>query len=258
MNYWIDRVLRQQEKLHKKSVRQVEKQLREYYGNAMIKVLGQFETTYNKILSSVEEGREPTPADLYKLDTYWQMQNQLRKELRKLGEREIVLLSKNFEEHFFDIYFSFAIPGQEAYTQLDTSLVQQMINHIWVADGKSWSQRVWENTELLREALNDELIHCVVAGKKTTELKQLLQEQFNVSYSRADSLVRTEMSHIQNEAAQKRYEDYGIQEVEIWASEDERRCEVCGKLHQKRYPIGAKVPIPAHPNCRCTVLPVVE
>lgn len=44
----------------------------------------------------------------------------------------------------------------------------------------------------------------------------------------------------------------------MWADKDERRCEKCGKLHQKRYPIGANVPIPAHPNCRCCVVPVVE
>jgi SPP1 gp7 family putative phage head morphogenesis protein len=137
-------------------------------------------------------------------------------------------------------------------------MAQQMINQIWCADGKSWSQRIWENTELLAETLNEELIHCVVSGKKTTDLKNLLQERFNVSYARADMLVRTELAHIQTQAAQKRYEDYGVQEVEIWADEDERRCDVCGDLHEKKYPMGARVPIPAHPNCRCCIVPVVE
>ena len=44
----------------------------------------------------------------------------------------------------------------------------------------------------------------------------------------------------------------------LWADEDERRCEVCGKLHKKRYPVGANIPIPAHPRCRCCIVPVVE
>ena len=56
----------------------------------------------------------------------------------------------------------------------------------------------------------------------------------------------------------QRYKDYGITEVEILADKDERQCEVCGKLHKKRYPTSANVPIPAHPRCRCTVIPVVE
>ena len=102
-----------------------------------------------------------------------------------------------------------------------------------------------------------ELTQCLVTGKKTTELKNILQERFNVSYHRADALVRTEMAHIQNEAAKKRYEDNNITEYEIWAPKDERQCEYCGTLHRKRYPVGASLPVPAHPNCRCTVLPVV-
>ena len=50
-----------------------------------------------------------------------------------------------------------------------------MINQIWVADAKSWSQRIWDNTEKLVETLNENLIYCVATGKKTTELKNLLE-----------------------------------------------------------------------------------
>lgn len=258
MTYWIDRNRRTQDKLTRKSIADTEEQLREYYSRSMNKVIEQFEATYNKILATVAEGREPTPADLYKLDTYWQMQGQLQQELQKLGDKQAVLLGKKFTEQFLSVYEAIAIPGQSAFTQIDTQIAQQMINQIWCADGKTWSQRIWDNTNRLREALNEQLISCLVTGKKPSELKKILQEEFNVSYYRADSLVRTEMSHIQTQAAQKRYTDYGIQEVEVWADEDERRCEVCGRLHQKRYPIGATMPIPAHPNCRCTIIPVVE
>ena len=258
MTYWIDRNRRAQDKLTRKGIADTEEQLREYYSRSMNKVIEQFEATYNKILATVAEGRQPTPADLYKLDSYWQMQGQLQQELQRLGDRQAVLLGKQFTQQFLSVYEAIAIPGQSAFTQIDTQIAQQMINQIWCADGKTWSQRIWDNTDRLREALNEQLISCLVTGKKPSELKKILQEEFNVSYYRADSLVRTEMSHIQTQAAQKRYTDYGIQEVEVWADEDERRCEVCGRLHQKRYPIGATMPIPAHPNCRCTIIPVVE
>lgn len=258
MDYWIKRNLQAQEELTNKNEKEVRKQLTKYYKKSTETVIGQFEKTYDKLLLSMAEGREPTPADLYKLDTYWQMQGQLRQELRNLGEKQVATMSKMFELQYFDIYYAIAIPGEEMFTQIDSAAVQQLINQIWCADGKSWSERIWTNTDLLQEALNENLIACVATGKKTSELKALLQDQFNVSYNRADALVRTEMAHIQTQAAQKRYEDYGIQMVEVWASKDERRCEVCGKLHKKRYPIGAAMPIPAHPRCRCTVIPVVE
>lgn len=258
MNYWAERVAKAQTKLTNKNRRQVEKQLKKYYSDAMEKAISDFEDTYNQYLSAIEAGREPSPATLYRLDKYWQGQAQLKRILQKLGNRQAKVLSEAFELQFFDIYYSIAIPGANAFNTIDNQGVQQLLSQIWCADGKSWSQRIWENTELLAETLNEELIHCVATGKKTSDLKNILQERFAVSYSRADMLVRTELAHIQTQAAQKRYEDYGVQEVEIWADKDERRCDICGDLHEKRYPMGAQVPIPAHPNCRCCVVPVVE
>jgi SPP1 gp7 family putative phage head morphogenesis protein len=116
---------------------------------------------------------------------------------------------------------------------------------------------VWQNINTLQNTLNDGLLDCVLTGKNTTQLKNILQERFNVSYSGADSIVRTEMAHIQTQAAKQRYIDAGIQEVEILADKDERQCKICGKLHKTRYPAGAQVPIPAHPRCRCCIVPVV-
>lgn len=258
MSYWQDRMAQSQGKVSKKSLRQIEKQLKKYYGTAANHIIAEFEKTYNKLLATVESGKQPTPADLYKLDKYWQMQGQLRQELQKLGEKQISTLTKIFETNFFEVYYSINIEGLAAFTTLNTEAVQQLINEIWVADGKSWSQRIWNNTELLADTLNEELINIIATGKKVTDLKNNLQERFGVSYSNADMLARTEIAHVQTQAAKKRYEDYGIQEVQIWADEDERRCPECGKLHEKRYPIGAAVPIPRHPRCRCCIIPVVE
>lgn len=258
MSYWQDRVANAQSAISKKSLKQIEKQMKLYYASTMKKTISDFEKTYEKILKQQEEGQQITPALLYKLDSYWQMQAQLRKDLQKLGDRQISLLSKQFELNFFEIYYSIGVPGMEAFNTIDSKMVQQMINSIWVVDGKSFSQRVWENTEKLAATLNEELIHCVATGSKTSQLKAVLQERFSVSYNNADMIARTELAHIQTQAAKQRYQDYGISKVQIWADEDERRCDVCGKLHEKIYPVGAAVPIPAHPRCRCTIVPVVE
>ena len=258
MGYWEDRFTKTQDKLTQKNIKEVEAQIAKYYASTMEKILGRFEETYLKVISSIKDDRKPTPADLYKLDSYWQMQAQLRNELQKLGDKQAVLLSNKFEEEYKSIYEAIAIPAEVAYTTVDTAMAQEMINQVWCADGKSWSERVWKNTDLLQQELNDELIDCLVAGRQATDLKRHLQEKFNVSYSRADALVRTEMAHIQTQAAQQRYTDAGINKVMVWASPDERRCDVCGNLHKKIYPALGKVPIPAHPRCRCCIVPVID
>ena len=257
-NYWQDRMAASLQEVANKNIKQIEKQMKKYYERAMRNVIDEFENTYNKLLASVADGAQPTPADLYKLDKYWQMQGQMRHQLQALGDKKISIMSKIFEINFFDAYYSINIEGATAFTTIDSAAAKHIINQIWCADGKSWSQRIWDDVTKLQEALNEGLIDCIITGKKPSQLKRQLQEQFGVSYRRADSIVRTEIAHIQTQAAQQRYTDYGLQEVEIWADEDERRCPECGKLHQKRYPVGAAVPIPAHPNCRCCIIPVVE
>ena len=256
--YWKDRQASAQANLTKKNIKEIEKQLVKYYQRANKKIIGQFEQTYYKLLSRAIEGKPLTPADLYKLDTYWQMQGQIRRELQELGDLQLELLNKNFVEQWQAVYEASALKGGKMFTSIDKPMVQQMINQIWCADGKSWSERVWRNLDYLRETLNEGLLECVVTGKQPKELKQVLQERFGVSYRNADMIVRTEMSHIQNQAAQKRYEDSGIEYVEVWADADERRCDVCGKLHETKYPIGAQIPIPAHPRCRCSIIPVID
>lgn len=257
-NYWAERQAKTQARLTSKNIKETQEQLKRYYNKTMMNVISDFEATYDKLLATVADGREPTPADLYKLDKYWQMQGMLKKELQKLGDKQAAIMSKNFMEQYYNIYESFALQGGNAFNKVSKEAAQQMINQIWCADGKSWSQRIWNNTDKLQQALNDNLIDCVVTGKKTSDLKNQLQEQFNVSYNRADSLVRTEMAHIQTQAAQQRYKDYGIQEVEVWVDEDERTCPICAKHEGEKYPVNAKMPVPFHPRCRCCMIPVID
>lgn len=257
-NYWADRIAKNQEKISDKTIKEINNQLLKYYGGAMNRVIRDFENVYLKLLKSQEDGKEPTPADLYKLDKYWEAQAQMRKELQRLGDREIQLLSKAFETNFFEIYYSIALPGEPTFNTVDTAVASQLINSIWVADNKTWSQRVWENHERLAETLNAQLIDIVATGKKETDLKKALQERFEVSYHRANTLVRTEVVHIQTEAAKKRYEDYGIQYVEVLVDPDDRTCDICKALQGKRFPVGAVMPLPAHPNERCCLVPVID
>jgi SPP1 gp7 family putative phage head morphogenesis protein len=228
------------------------------YERASSRVIRDFEAVYYKITKDVENGKEPTPADLYKLDKYWEAQAQMRRELEKLGNKEIRLLSAAFTTNFFEIYYSIALPGEPAFNKIDNEVVQQLINGIWVADGKQWSQRVWDNTERLAQTLNEELIHIVTTGKKDSELKTALQERFGVSYHRAETLARTEVAHIQTEAAKKRYEDYGIEEVEVLVDPDDRTCELCKALIGKKFKTTETPPLPVHPNERCCLVPVIK
>ena len=257
-NYWQTRIEKNLLKIEGKTVKEISKQLSIYYGRAMDKVINDFEAVYHKLLAAIDEGKEPTPADLYKLDKYWEAQAQMRKELEKLGNKEKVILSKAFETNYFEVYYAIGLPGTPAFNTVDKEVVEQIINGIWVADGKQWSQRIWDNNERLAQTLNEELIHIVATGKKDSDLKKALQERFNVSYHRAETLVRTEVAHIQTESAKQRYKDYGIEYVEVLVDPDERTCDLCKALIGKRWKTTETPPLPVHPNERCCLVPVLD
>jgi SPP1 gp7 family putative phage head morphogenesis protein len=258
MAYWQDRLQAAQNALAAKRREEIEKRMKEYYVKLSKQVINEYESLYDKVLLQKANGEAISPATLYKMDKYWSLKTQIRKKLNKFGAYQTELLSKVFSVFYQDSYTSLNIDGLTAFKTLDNNAVRQVLESIWTNDGKNWSQRIWDNLALLQESLEEGLVECVAVGKKTSDLKALLQDRFSVSYTRADTLVRTELAHIQTEAAKQRYNDYGIEQVEIWADPDERTCEICGKLHKKKYPVGAHVPIPAHPRCRCCIVPVVN
>ena len=152
-----------------------------------------------------------------------------------------------------------------AFNTIDTAGARQLINAIWLADNKTFSQRIWGNIEKLTETLNDQFINIVATGKKTTELKNILQQRFGVSYSQANTLVQTELAHVQTVAAKQRYEDYGLKYYEIMGNENDscgNHSPDCHKMDGKKFlysemVIGKNAP-PFHPNCKCAIIPVVE
>ena len=56
------------------------------YNSLMKKVISEFEAVYDKLAASVES---PTPADLYRLDRYWQAQAELSKKILEFGDKSI-------------------------------------------------------------------------------------------------------------------------------------------------------------------------
>ena len=265
MNYWAKRQAKIQEALANKSEKKIQAQMAKYYGTSAKRIIENFERVYNRLLAQQADGKDITPADLYKLDAYWAMQAQLRNELQKLGEKQVSLLTKEFEIMFFEVYYSIAPEGLQAFNTIDAAAAQQIINQIWCADGKDFSQRVWGNVENLIESLNNELILTVATGKKTTDLKNHLQQRFGVSYSRANTLVRTELAHIQTQAARQRYEDYGLKYYEILGNDDDscgNHSVDCHEMDGKKFAytemnVGVNAP-PFHPNCKCAIIPVVD
>lgn len=271
-DYWKNRLFEAQKKWTDKDIDVINKMLRHYYKIARENIVEDFEAVYDKVLAQAEEGKPITPADLYKLDKYYKMQAQLQDTLQKLGDRTCEVLAKKFGQEYKHIYSELAVDEEgkaikastsdKKFSTIDEQGAKHIASQVWAADGKSWSERVWKNIGDLQRTLNEGLVDCVITGKKTTELKKKLMERFDVSYSRAETLVRTEMAHVETQAALDRYKSSGVEKVRIVVDPDEKTCKECSKWDDKTINIfeaqtGTNCP-PFHPNCRCAVAPVVK
>ena len=128
--------------------------------------------------------------------------------------------------------------------------------------GRNYSARIWRNTDHLAQMLEDEIEAAFLSGKSVRRMANVIMDRFGVGYRAAECLVRTETSYVQNQSAAKSYQDAGCTEYEILTASDRRTCRRCAGQNGKRYlftemQAGENAP-PFHPNCRCTILPVVR
>ena len=185
----------------------------------------------------------------------------LNKQLKALGGKEITITNQKLLD-MYAITSSSVGKSINFSGEFNQKTAKEVINSIWCADGKHWSNRIWQNKAQLQVALEKGLIDCVSRGVSKDELVKTLMETFDVSYRKADRIARTELSYVQNKAAINKYIEVGIDEYEILSAHDERTCPICSKMNGKRFKIaemtvGENAP-PFHANCRCSVLGVIK
>ena len=112
------------------------------------------------------------------------------------------------------------------------------------------------------------LADSLESGKAYTDLaRNLLKDQITsrvvTDASRATTIAVTEMSRGLNTSTVNNYNSFGVEKVE-WLAIDTGVCDICpANEAQGPIPIGQMFQSgdsqpPAHPNCRCTILPVVD
>lgn len=127
--------------------------------------------------------------------------------------------------------------------------------------GRNYSARIWRNTDHLAQMLEDEIEAAFLSGKSVRRMANVIMGRFGVGYRAAECLMRTETSYVQNQTAAQSYRDAGCTDYEILTASDRRTCSRCAAQNGRRYlftemQAGENAP-PFHPNCRCTILPVV-
>ena len=122
----------------------------------------------------------------------------------------------------------------------------------------------WQITEGTREMIRAQVVEAMQNGDSVQELAGRLKESHAFSNTRARTIARTETAMADNMGNLIGWEETGLVAGKRWiTAEDDKVSEICnanGKmgvigLHE-HFAHGGMTP-PAHPNCRCAVVPVL-
>lgn len=125
----------------------------------------------------------------------------------------------------------------------------------------TFSKRIWQYQEELKAELDKLLTRQMVNGHNPRRVARDLRKEFEVTKFEAERMMRTESARIQGELQKSSYERFEVKEYE-WVTEP-TACSVCkdiargGRYKVKDMEIGINM-IPAHPNCRCSTVPVSD
>lgn len=266
MDYWTQRILNQTDRIYNKTTKEAEVELRKLYRESLKQNEQQMVDVWNSIKDS--ENGEIKPNDLYRYNRYFSISKALQESLRQLGDKEVNVYQRVFENAYRSQYdFITKMLQEKGLTpksgMMDYSRgVQEVLNSVWCADGKLWSNRIWDNKAKLVNRLEQGLIDCVARGVSKDTLVTQIKEDFNTGFFNADRIVRTELTYVQNQACMNRYKDAGITEYQFLAEIDGRTSNICKNLNGQVFKfkdavVGENMP-PCHPMCRSTIIPIIK
>lgn len=183
------------------------------------------------------------------------------KTLDQLGRKTEDAMSDFLIEAYKDRFYHgiYDVAEQTGTMKVDVAVDDDTAKKVTAApwSGKSYSQRIWKNDQLLGQTLRTTILNGVHRGLSVSQMAKMVEDKMNAGLSNAKRLVRTEMNYVQNRAAVDSIKESGMKYYRFIATLDRRTSATCRSHDGHVYPIdeyrpGENAP-PLHPNCRSTV-----
>lgn len=182
------------------------------------------------------------------------LQYQLDLEMVALGDAEHKLTERFLnDEYVKEIENQSGLLGQSVLSaEQVTQTVQTILNTSF--KGATWSNRIWQRQDALREIVARMAEDYLLKGKNPTTMIAKIRKEFRVSASEAKRLAVTEGARVATEAQRQSYKSNGYDEYEFIA--EPTACDICKALNGKIFKVKDMEPgenaAPMHPHCHCS------
>lgn len=197
---------------------------------------------------------KPLISDFYRYNNLQKIEKQINDSILQLGSKEVDYTKQSLQH-------ATLVGSQAAHDVLNTTVlnkgaIDEMIKHPW--HDANYSDRIWKNKAQLINALKSDLTNGIIQGKSIYEVANVIDNRIDVGRGQTQRLVRTEYMHALNQGQIESYKAKGYNKLRWVATMDSKTSKICRKRNGKEYDIDSLPDIPAHPNCRCTMVPVID
>lgn len=195
-----------------------------------------------------------------KLRTQQAVEVAFQNELDEVDAMARKVFSEGYYHSIFEVQKGFNLGWEIG--QIDERKLEKFVSKPWAADGKHFSDRIWEQRTQVVNELHQQLTRTCVLGKAPDDAIKAISKKFAVSKSQAGRLVMTEQAYFHSAAQKQAFNDLDVEEFEIVATLDSHTSAICQEMDGKHFPMkeyqeGVTAP-PFHPWCRTVTVPFFD
>ena len=197
-----------------------------------------------------------------------QVQNSIETLRNKENEMLEDYLIKNYEDTYYHSLYEISkgLNLKTSFATLDRNKINQVIGKPWLSDGKTFSDRIWQDKEQLINTLRTKITQSFITGSTLDEavedISKFVSDKIKNKTYVARRLLETESAAYASKAQIEAFRNVDIEQYEIVATLDLHTSEICQEMDGKVFKlsdqeIGVTAP-PFHCHCRTVIAPYFD
>ena len=200
------------------------------------------------------------------------LQLQVKNSIETLRNKENEMLEdyliKNYEDTYYHALYEISkgLNLKTSFATLDRNKINQVIGKPWLKDGKTFSDRIWQDKEQLINTLRTKITQSFITGSTLDEavedISKFVSDKIKNKEYVARRLLETESAAYASKAQIEAFKSIDVEKYEIVATLDLHTSEICQEMDGKVFnisdqEIGVTVP-PFHTHCRTVIAPYFD
>ena len=200
------------------------------------------------------------------------LQLQVKNSIETLRNKENEMLEdyliKNYEDTYYHSLYEISkgLNLKTSFATLDKNKINQVIGKPWLKDGKTFSDRIWQDKEQLINTLRTKITQSFITGSTLDEavedISKFVSDKIKNKEYVARRLLETESAAYASKAQIEAFKSIAVEKYEIVATLDLHTSEICQEMDGKvfnisDYEVGVTAS-PFHCNCRSVIAPYFD